>query len=596
MVCSHHVSKGNALAALELCDNDIASAVNLEEAREKIQRVLPFAHTDLIRTNLMDFTVPAAGASVAAGLNVDDTFTLVFSEQVLQQAFKKTTDDMAAWIFSPDTEEVQVYGLRGCMETTTTVGGATLPMTWEPMATTESHKEIALHKTSQEYKTIARRFAETGTSGGVFQIVSICRLQQKYTWLQYELRKTQMNERCDGIGANERLLWHGAPFETVPKIIQNGFNRTFVSTAAFGNGIYFARDASYSQNRRYSTPDRDGVQRLFLTRVLVGCAEVGKRGMKTPNERDGGGGELFDCLVNDPDNPHSHYPAGHSHAGESTALRDSSAKRSQIFVSCHHDSQAYPEYVVAFKLDPTCAGGGAFAAGASAGSGRIHHPGSGRGGSRQSVSFMPTFSAGRGGGLRVPRPHVPRQLVAQPVSTFHDGRGGGRGRGGGGARGGRRGDGRGGGRGGDDPQRLIRTSAQLDRVNADYHAFCSMQPQLPWLRLNKSSDLIYDCSIDVEPDSASTSTTPGVSTACTIDLRIDFTGTSYPFAQPMVTVVTAGFAHPSVAADNTFTVALAQGWNPTIGCFPPGYHSNHTLVGLFLEATGLKNQHADAQV
>lgn len=152
-------------------------------------------------------------------------FTLVYDERALQQAFKATADDMAAWIFSPDAAGVgeAVGGI------TTTVGGATLPKHWEPMAATESHKEVMLHTTSAEYQKIAEMFDSSG-GPSAFEIISIRRLQQKYTWLQYELRKTQMNARDDGTGANEKQLWHGAPSETVPKIIKNGFNRTFVST------------------------------------------------------------------------------------------------------------------------------------------------------------------------------------------------------------------------------------------------------------------------------------------------------------------------------------------------------------------------------
>ena len=141
---------------------------------------------------------------------------------------------------------------------------------------------------------------------------------------------------------------------------------------------------------------------------------------------------------------------------------------------------------------------------------------------------------------------------------------------------------------------LVSSSATIARVAADFNGFCSMVPAPMWLRLKKVSEEIYECSIDVGPEDDATvlgqlRAAPAVSTACTITLRMNFAGTNYPMAQPTVSVLTAGFVHPAVAADRTFTACIEHGWNPTRGCFPPGYNGL-TLVELFLKATGLKMQ------
>ena len=39
---------------------------------------------------------------------------------------------------------------------------------------------------------------------------------------------------------------------------------------AFGKGAYFARDASYSSSTRFSRPNAQGVQHMFLARVVIG--------------------------------------------------------------------------------------------------------------------------------------------------------------------------------------------------------------------------------------------------------------------------------------------------------------------------------------
>ena len=113
----------------------------------------------------------------------------------------------------------------------------------------------------------------------------------------------------------------------MPKIIQQGFNRSFCgkNATAYGKGVYFARDASYSASTTYSRPDSIGVQRMFLCRVVVGEYCQGKNNMLTPDVREGH--QLFDSTVDTLTN---------ARYGPS------------IFVT-YHDAQAYPEYLVHFK-------------------------------------------------------------------------------------------------------------------------------------------------------------------------------------------------------------------------------------------------------
>ena len=62
----------------------------------------------------------------------------------------------------------------------------------------------------------------------------------------------------DGVGANEQWLWHGTDLATIQSIGRGGFNRSYNTTAVYGDGVYFARDASYSANARYAQPDAQG--------------------------------------------------------------------------------------------------------------------------------------------------------------------------------------------------------------------------------------------------------------------------------------------------------------------------------------------------
>lgn len=96
-----------------------------------------------------------------------------------------------------------------------------------------------------------------------------------------------------------------------------------VTGAAYGDGVYFAKDAYYSLT--YSQPSPSGDRFMYLARVLVGKHTVGKEGMKTPPAIDPTKKEiLFDSVVNKDENP-------------------------SIFV-VFNDFHVYPKYLITFKL------------------------------------------------------------------------------------------------------------------------------------------------------------------------------------------------------------------------------------------------------
>ena len=120
----------------------------------------------------------------------------------------------------------------------------------------------------------------------------------------------------------KRRLFHGCPADLVPKIAQQGFNRSFTGAtsgrALFGKGVYFARDARYSMSPEYSPPDADDVRNMFLVRAIVG--EVWQDAL-TPAVRHGN--QLYDSTVDDVENP-------------------------SIYVT-YNDSQVYPDILIKFS-------------------------------------------------------------------------------------------------------------------------------------------------------------------------------------------------------------------------------------------------------
>ena len=72
----------------------------------------------------------------------------------------------------------------------------------------------------------------------------------------------------------------------------------------FGKGVYFARDASYSCNTKYSPPDSHDLRYMYYARVLVGDYTQGKSDMPVPpNKTPANTYETYDSVVNDPAKP-----------------------------------------------------------------------------------------------------------------------------------------------------------------------------------------------------------------------------------------------------------------------------------------------------
>ena len=48
----------------------------------------------------------------------------------------------------------------------------------------------------------------------------------------------------------------------------------------YGNGVYFAREASYSTQTKYSSPDGNGNRYMYLAHFLVGEYVAGRLDVK----------------------------------------------------------------------------------------------------------------------------------------------------------------------------------------------------------------------------------------------------------------------------------------------------------------------------
>ncbi|XP_053380787.1 protein mono-ADP-ribosyltransferase PARP14-like [Mercenaria mercenaria] len=182
------------------------------------------------------------------------------------------------------------------------------PTTWDKMQEHQNLLLVDLLPTSKEYQDLIER------------------IQNRSLRVQYEVKKKQL-EAQNPNAKNENFLWHGTSNEAIDSINSHGFNRSYCGKNAtvYGQGVYFAVNASYSLQDRYSTLDFTAVKRVYYCRVLTGDYTEGKRDMKwlPPNKKFSSGSVLYNSAVDDIDDP-------------------------TLYV-VFNDTQAYPEYLVSFK-------------------------------------------------------------------------------------------------------------------------------------------------------------------------------------------------------------------------------------------------------
>ncbi|CAL8385540.1 unnamed protein product [Boreogadus saida] len=159
------------------------------------------------------------------------------------------------------------------------------PRPWHKSQVPEiGHKKVLLQDSSEEYKEVETLFRQTMTA---FDIVKIERIQNKSLWDQFQLQREQMKMRNGGRYVAERKLFHGTDSKFIDAICCSNFDWRICGThgTSYGNGSYFARDASYSHNY---TGNASTVRSMFVSRVLVGHHTRGKAGYVRPPSKDGG--------------------------------------------------------------------------------------------------------------------------------------------------------------------------------------------------------------------------------------------------------------------------------------------------------------------
>ncbi|XP_030613963.1 protein mono-ADP-ribosyltransferase PARP14-like [Archocentrus centrarchus] len=199
---------------------------------------------------------------------------------------------------------------------------ADIPEHWEPVPANATCQVFTVQAKTSEYAEIRKLFQASSNH----TVTKIERIQNPVLWKSLQLKKHKMEVK-NGHKMNERRLFHGTCETTVPHINDHGFNRSYAgkNAALYGDGTYFAVNASYSASDTYSKPNQKGEKFMYVCRVLTGDFTLGKKGMVAPPVKNTSTGstDRYDSVVDNMANP-------------------------DMFV-IFHDDHAYPEYLITFK-------------------------------------------------------------------------------------------------------------------------------------------------------------------------------------------------------------------------------------------------------
>lgn len=183
-------------------------------------------------------------------------------------------------------------------------------------------KEIPLDNGTEEWKDVAQNFAKTLNSGKIF---SIRRIQHKFHWEMFYIKRLKLESLYGTGSANELKLFHGTSPDKVAAIREHNLDPRLAGETwgtVHGQGTYFSPHAEHSDY--YVKADRSGHKFMFLGRVLAGKMCLGNATFRRPPPQnpDDPVSPLFDCCVDTLVNP-------------------------TIFC-VFHDSQYYLEYLIEY--------------------------------------------------------------------------------------------------------------------------------------------------------------------------------------------------------------------------------------------------------
>ncbi|XP_064107964.1 protein mono-ADP-ribosyltransferase PARP12-like isoform X3 [Macrobrachium nipponense] len=154
-----------------------------------------------------------------------------------------------------------------------------LPAHWDEMKSNERVKRVVIASSGDEYKNILPLLGNISSN-----VTKIERVQNRFHWQAFQNKIEEMADIYgDPTKVNIRQLFHGTGHDIVPKICNENFDPKLHGQSAgqaYGQGTYFARDASLSFG--YCKTDSSGLKYMFMAKVAVGSLTTGNSSMARP--------------------------------------------------------------------------------------------------------------------------------------------------------------------------------------------------------------------------------------------------------------------------------------------------------------------------
>lgn len=218
------------------------------------------------------------------------------SRQLVQLAVGQSNVDDAnvltdtGWFQVDKTRVPTADDLKTLQRNLGDAGNLEAPDHWSPVSDSAIVERHDLASGNPERVAVENAFLSTLRPPNFSQrvkVLKIERVQNLAMWQSYVVKRqtichrdtSQLGNAQDHAAQQKALqrierkwLFHGSNKEVMDKILQQGFNRSFCgkNATAYGKGVYFARDASYSAHHMFSVPDNKGNQYMMACRVVVG--------------------------------------------------------------------------------------------------------------------------------------------------------------------------------------------------------------------------------------------------------------------------------------------------------------------------------------
>ena len=180
---------------------------------------------------------------------------------------------------------------------------------------------IELDLSTSPGKDVVNNFKKTCPYTTVVKVESV---QSQMLYDKYLSARHFMIKLVGENNLNERDLYHGTKqIDVMKKVYTEGFMKVFNRAAAYGEGTYFARDASYSADGYCGYDGNTGTYQMFQCKVITGQSHQGSGNYKLTTWPKKANDLKYDSLVDDVSNP-------------------------SIFV-IHENGRTYPMFIIHFK-------------------------------------------------------------------------------------------------------------------------------------------------------------------------------------------------------------------------------------------------------